>query len=44
MKTKLSKYFEFMVEVLLTTAIWALAALAMFAIGAAIYLLVTETI
>ena len=44
MKNKLSKYFEFMVEVLLTTAIWALAALAFFAIGVAIYLLITELI
>ena len=41
---KLTKYFEFMVEVLLVTAMWALTAFTFFAIGAAIYLFATNTI
>lgn len=41
MKAKLSRYFEFMVEVLLVTAMWALTAFTFFALGAGIYMLFT---
>ena len=41
MKQKLSKYFEFLVEVLLVTSLWALTALTFFALGAGIYMLFT---
>jgi len=41
MKTKLTKYFEFLVEVLLVTSLWALTALTFFALGAGIYMLFT---
>jgi hypothetical protein len=41
MKTKLTKYFEFMVEILLVTAMWALTAFTFVAIAAGIYMLFT---
>jgi len=41
MKNKLIKYFEFLVEVLLVTSLWALTALTFFALGAGIYMLFT---